>query len=107
MIVPRSAAVFFLVFAIVGTTDAAEVVKKFPGSATGEVKFRPDRAKAVADATGEARYALERSCKNLADSMHGRHSRISNVTVVNVSASSSSVGWDATVMLSDTCMFDK
>jgi len=97
----RSTAVtVLLLLALTGATAAAATAKTYPGSATGDAKFRPDRSTAISDARQLAQEALERSCENLA---RGKRTTVSKVKLVSLTVSNSSAGWDATAMLSDTC----
>lgn len=93
-------ATILLMLALTRAAGAAATVKTVPGSATGEVMFRPDRAAAVVDAKREAREALERSCKNV---MPGRSATVSNVRLVSLTAQNTPTGWDVTAMLTGTC----
>ena len=95
-----TAATGLLLLALTGATAVAGTLKTYPGSATGEAKFRPDRSTAVTDAKQLAHEALERSCQNLA---RGKRTTVSKVKLISLTTSNSSAGWDATVMLSDTC----
>ena len=95
-----TAATVLLMLAFTGAAGGAATRKTYPGSATGEAKFRPDRSTAAADAKQLAQEALERSCRNLA---RGKRTTVSKVKLVSLTASNSSAGWDVTVMLSGTC----
>lgn len=89
-----------LMFAVCGAAAVAATGKTYPGSATGEAKFRPDRQTAVADAKQLAQEALERSCRNLA---RDKRTSVSKVKLVSLTASDAPSGWDVIVMLSGSC----